>query len=309
MGSRRRKQVVKPLAATSAKEAVERIFTEFTPTRRFREANEARTRIEVINRMLVSLGWPNMDLEPESPSGTGEFLDYELWAQDQAWMAVEAKRAGVTFDLSDAGTRKSGSHLRSIVSLTSQGGGALREAMKQAATYSNDKGIPLACVTNGFQWLFFRGLSSKHRAWTRGSALVFASADEVIARFDDFLRALGRTWAGTSYVTPGIAGDFEHSIERLLKDAPRGLEDEPHEVVEGSPSKFVSTLSKQVQLSQIKHPVVVVGHVGVGKATFCNGHLHISVMTRVRFALGRPRGAWSWAVLALLVALPRYAAG
>ena len=276
------------------------------------------------------LGWLDKDIEPESPSGTGEFLDYELWAQDQPWMVVEAKRAGVTFDLSDAGTKKSGSHLRTIASLNNQGGAALREAMKQAATYSNDKGIPLACVTNGFQWLFFRGLSSRRRAWTAGSALVFASSDEVVARFDDFLRSLGRTWAGTTYlpefldkphsgslpapcvprdffttrraqadpnriavlrsvsdyllgdiygddrremlsrcyVTPGVAGEFEHSIERLLKDAPRGLDDEPHDVVEGDPGTFVSTLSKQAQLTQMKHPVVVVGHVGVGKTTF-----------------------------------------
>jgi len=320
----------KPLVPATARESAIRVFAEFKPSRRFREANEAKTRVEVINRILSTLGWLDKDIEVESPSGTGEYLDYQLWAQDQPWMVVEAKRAGATFDLSDPGTKKSGSHLRTIASLNSQGGTALREAMKQAATYCNDKGIPLACVTNGFQWLFFRGLSSKRRAWTAGSALVFASSEEVIARFDDFLRALARTWAGTTYlpelldkphssslpapcvprdffttrraqadpnriavlrsvsdyllgdiygedrremlrrcyVTPGVAGEFEHSIERLLKDAPRGLDDEPHDVVEGDPETFVSTLSKQAQLSQMKHPVVVVGHVGVGKTTF-----------------------------------------
>lgn len=115
----------------------------------------------MVNGVLTALGWANKDIEPEAPSGTGEFLDYELWTQDQQWMVVEAKRAGQTFDLSDAGTKRSGSHLRAITSLNSQGGTALRDAMKQAATYCNDKSISLACVTNGFQWLFFRGLSSK----------------------------------------------------------------------------------------------------------------------------------------------------
>jgi GTPase SAR1 family protein len=331
MTSRRRAHSAsKPLVPATTKDAVSKIFAEFKPSRRFREANEARTRIEVINRVLATFGWLDKDIEPEAPSGTGEFLDYELWAQDQPWMVVEAKRAGLTFDLSDAGTKKNDSRLRTIASLNNQGGATFREAMKQAATYCNDKGIPLACVTNGFQWLFFRGLSSKHRAWTAGSALVFATSDEVIARFDDFLRSLGRTWAGTTYlhelldrphsgslpaprvprdffatrraqvdpdriavlrsvsdyllgdiygedrremlnrcyVTPGVAGEFERSIERLLKDAPHGLDDEPHDVVEGDPGTFVSTLSKQAQLSQIRHPVVVVGHVGVGKTTF-----------------------------------------
>lgn len=330
MASRRRSPAAsKSLVPATTKDAVIKIFAEFNPSRRFREANEARTRVDVINRVLSSLGWDNKDIDPEAPSGTGEFLDYVLWDHEQPWMVVEAKRAGVTFDLSE-GTKKSSSHLRTITPLMNQGGTALREAMKQAATYCNDKGIPLACVTNGFQWLFFRGLSSKRKAWTTGSALVFASSDEVIARFDDFLRSLGKPWAGTTYlpefldkppsgtlpapivprdflstrrasvdpmriavlrsvsdyllgdiygddrremlsqcyVTPGIAGDFEHSIERLLKDEPRGLDEEPHDVVGGDPSTFVSTLSKQAQTSQMKHPVVVVGHVGVGKTTF-----------------------------------------
>jgi hypothetical protein len=200
MASRRRTAAAsKTLVPATTKEAVSKIFTQFTPSRRFREANEARTRIEVVNGVLSALGWTDKDIEPEAPSGTGEFLDYELWAQDQPWMVVEAKRAGVTFDLSE-GTKKSASHLRPIDALMKQGGTALRDAMKQAATYCNDKGIPLACVTNGFQWLFFRGLSSKRRAWTGGSALVFAGSEEVVARFDDFLRSLGKPWAGTTYL-------------------------------------------------------------------------------------------------------------
>lgn len=327
---RRSLSTAKAPPSATAKESITAVFSEFKPSRRFRQANEARTRLEVVNRVLSALGWLEKDMELETPSGTGEFLDYELWANDQPWMVVEAKRVGVTFDLSDAGTKKSMSHLRPISAIHSQGGSALRDAMKQAATYCNDKGIPLACVTNGFQWLFFRGLSSKRRAWTQGSALVFASSDEVSARFDDFHRSVGKAWAGTTYlpelldkshsgvvpapcvprdffstrraqadsnriavlrsvsefllgdiygddrremlsrcyVTPGMAGDFERSIERLLKDAAEGLEDEPHDVLEGSPDTFVDTLSKQAELSQINHPVVVIGHVGVGKTTF-----------------------------------------
>lgn len=327
---RRSPSAAKGLPLATAKDAIAAVFAEFKPSRRFRQANEARTRLEVINRVLSALGWLEKDIELEAPSGAGEFLDYELWAYDQPWMVVEAKRAGVTFDLSDAGTKKSLSHLRPISAIHSQGGTALRDAMKQAATYCNDKGIPLACVTNGFQWLLFRGLSSKRQVWTQGSALVFASSDEVATRFDDFHRSLGKAWAGTTYlpelldkppsgslsapcvprdffstrrahadanriavlrsvsdfllgdiygddrremlsrcyVAPGMAGDFERSIERLLKDAVEGFEDEPHDVLEGSPDTFVDTLSKQAELSQINHPVVVVGHVGVGKTTF-----------------------------------------
>lgn len=325
----KRRSSGKTAPTSTAKEAVAKVFADFAPDRRFREANEAKVRLSVINAILRAVGWKDADVEVEVPSGAGDFLDYELYAQEQAWMVLEAKRSGATFELSD-GTKRSGSHLRSISTLQSQGGAALRDALKQAATYCNDRSIPLACVTNGFQWVFFRGLSSKRQPWTTGQALVFASCDDVVARFDDFFRCLGHSWAGTThllelidtpqtvaiapptiprdfftprrahpspdrlavlrsvsdyllgeiygedrrdmldrcYVTPGVSGDFEHSIERLLKDIPLGLDNEPHDVLGGDPDTFVSTISKQAQLSSIKHPVVVVGHVGVGKTTF-----------------------------------------
>jgi hypothetical protein len=181
----KRQSASKTSPPATAKEAVAKVFVEFKPDRRFREANEAKTRLSVINAVLVAVGWPDVDIEVEVPSGAGDFLDYELYAQDQPWMVLEAKRAGQTFELSD-GTKRAGSHLRTISSLQSQGGSALREALKQAATYCNDRSIPLACVTNGFQWIFFRGLSSKRQSWTAGSALVFGSREDVVARFDDF---------------------------------------------------------------------------------------------------------------------------
>lgn len=316
--------------AASARGAVESIFKQFEPTRRLREANEARTRIEIIDAVLASVGWPQRDVELETASGTGDFLDYELCTEETPWMVLEAKRTGQTFDISDAESKRGRSQLRAISGLLKSGGTALRDAMKQAASYCNDRGIPLVCLTNGFQWIFFRGLSSKNRSWTSGSALVFAGPDDVLARFDDFLRCLGRAWAGTPhlpelldgnheeplrtpivprdllatrkanidtdrtavlrsvssfllgdiygddrqemlercYVVPGNSGDFEHSIDRLLRDTERTLPDEPHEVLGGDPNTFVDTLSRQVSLSPIQHPVVVVGHVGVGKTTF-----------------------------------------
>ncbi len=37
-------------------------------------------------------------------------------------------------------------------------GEALRDAMSQAASYCNQTGCTYAAVTNGVQWIFFRGL-------------------------------------------------------------------------------------------------------------------------------------------------------
>src|SRR5262249_49905007 len=128
----------------------------FAVTRRGKEANEARTRVELIDNVLNAMGWPVEEVEREASTGGGGFLDYELWATDVPFMVLEAKRVGRVFDLQAIGR---GSRVRSLNTLLSRGGEALREVLKQASTYCNDRGIPLACVSNGLQWVFFRGLS------------------------------------------------------------------------------------------------------------------------------------------------------
>ncbi|MCA9591392.1 MAG: hypothetical protein KC657_39120, partial [Myxococcales bacterium] len=72
--------------------------------------------------------------------------------------------------------------------------------LKQAARYCNERGIALACATNGFEWIFFRGLSTPTRPWTKGSAIIFSGHDDIVARFDEFLASLSRASAGTSFL-------------------------------------------------------------------------------------------------------------
>jgi hypothetical protein len=315
------------------KEAVEEAFSKFKADRRLRQANEATTRVELIDRVLQAVDWPSFEVDREVPSGTGRFLDYELRAGRDPWLVLEAKRIGATFELTKDGPKTTGT-MRPVQGLLARGGEHLRDVMEQAATYANARGIPLACVSNGYQWIFFRGLSSQDRPWPKGWAIVFSTVEEILARFDDFLGCIGRAWAGTSYlprlldrpvkgpiptprvprqlipgrrpssnservallrsinqmlftdiygedrremlercyVQPGIGGDFERSVQRLLKDSARPFSDDSSDIeqlIEGDTSKFVHEVSKQ-EKSGFKDPILVVGHVGVGKTTFLN---------------------------------------
>jgi hypothetical protein len=157
-------------------------------------ANEAKTRVTLIDRILAALGWSTDDVERELKSGVGNYLDYELRAQGRPWMLVEAKRAGATFELPAFGKAGSTS-LHSLQSLHQRGSAPLRDALAQAATYCNDRGVPLAAVTNGYQWLFFRGLSRRGAPWIKGVALTFFSPLELQNRFEEFFGALSRTHA------------------------------------------------------------------------------------------------------------------
>lgn len=171
---------------------VEEAFHRFGKTRNLAEANEATTRCELIDVILTALGWKPPSLTREVNSQTGDWLDYELSAGGESWLVVEAKRAGNTFAL-DIGEDYG---VRAISTLQRRGGANLRDALKQAAQYCNDRAIPFACVTNGYQWIFFRGLSRRSKSWTSERALIFGSADAVLEMFDHFLACLRRSGIG-----------------------------------------------------------------------------------------------------------------
>lgn len=182
---------------SEARTAVASAFESFE-ARRGKKANETTTRVELIDEVLRAVGWPVV--ERELATGTGDFIDYELRdADDEAWMVVEAKRSGEHFRLKLKSSRTT-QPSRSIQSLLGTGGESLRDVLKQAARYSNDRGVALACATNGFEWLFFRGLSTPTRPWTKGQAIIFSGVDDIVARFDEFLACIGRTSVGTPFL-------------------------------------------------------------------------------------------------------------
>jgi hypothetical protein len=195
----------KVIEASSARDQVATIFASCKAVSRLHNANEAKTRVEIIDRVLGALGWESAAIDREVATGVGNFIDYELWDRDQPWLLVEAKRVGATFNLSgvlSGATAASGP--QSIATLLKRGGRELRDALGQVSRYCNERGVPLGCLTNGYQWVFFIGLSSKGRPWSKGVALVFDGVEDVITRFDEFFATLGRTAAGTAYLSRAL---------------------------------------------------------------------------------------------------------
>lgn len=174
--------------SSSAKKAVIKAFEKFGSTRRISEPNEAETRCELIDQILTAIGWESGGFCREVSTGTGDYVDYVLPRSAHPILVVEAKRSGTSFVLDE--TKMEDGRTRSLSTLLRNGGKSLKEALKQAAGYCNDKAIPFACVTNGYQWLFFRGLSSEARSWKDGRAIVFSSSDTLITNFDDFLACI-----------------------------------------------------------------------------------------------------------------------
>lgn len=147
------------------------------------DANEARTRLEVIDGILDDvLGWAKADFSPEEATDVGQFTDYLLRSHKNPLLVVEAKRVGRTFTLPVNYRRRQ----YKVSFLVQNCGPELKEAMTQAAAYCNQRGAPYAAVTNGWQWIVFRGLGTDHRGWGAFPAVVFNGIDDLSQNYLEF---------------------------------------------------------------------------------------------------------------------------
>lgn len=140
---------------------------------------EQDTRVKVIDRIVLEvLNWPLAELATESQAGTG-FIDYKFSHNGLARLIVEAKRdgreLGATALTAGRAYKLSGPTLKTE---------AIQEGIEQAIIYCAHKNAELACVTNGREWVVFRGSRLGDGRDTReGMAIVFPSLEGVEQQF------------------------------------------------------------------------------------------------------------------------------
>ncbi len=116
------------------------------------DANEADTRLKVIDAVLVLLGWDKDEFNPERSIGGG-YTDYILSADGIPRLIVEAKRVGHTFGKPRSGLKKLEYTFSYICNAY---GKALNDVLEQARKYCEETRIPYAILTNGFEWLLLQ---------------------------------------------------------------------------------------------------------------------------------------------------------
>lgn len=111
--------------------------------------NEAKTRLLVIDELLMALGWPKHEFNPEERAGGTGFTDYLLSIEDRPRLVVEAKRTGRTFKSNKRHTKSEYtlSYVRSAF------GQMVSDVLEQARGYAKEHGVPFAAITNGGEWL------------------------------------------------------------------------------------------------------------------------------------------------------------
>lgn len=151
-------------------------------------ATEADVRAKVIDPIFMQvLGWRGSEFLAENATSDG-FVDYVFMVEGRSRLIVEAKRDGRTLGTDQRDTGR-GYVLNGPAFRTE----AAKEGINQATRYCGSKNAELACVTNGREWIVFRGNRLGDGTDTmRGMAYVFSSLDSVADNFKLFYRLLSR---------------------------------------------------------------------------------------------------------------------
>lgn len=141
---------------------------------------EADARFRSIDEMLKNvLKWQNDKVKCEPRTNAG-FADYTLHGVDGRTLGVvEAKKSSAlplgTTDVKFSHYQLSGPVLK-----------PLSKVIEQVTGYCLSKGTPLACVTDGNAWIFFRALRTDGLDASLGTAIVFPNLDAVGNHFSVF---------------------------------------------------------------------------------------------------------------------------
>ena len=99
-------------------------------------ANEAETRLLLVDRVLQILGWDPKEFKPEQPVVGVGYLDYLLMTDGIPRVVVEAKRVGNTFGLAQSRLKRAAYALKYMRTAF---GSALGDVLRQAQGYAMEK--------------------------------------------------------------------------------------------------------------------------------------------------------------------------
>jgi hypothetical protein len=147
---------------------------------------EQDTRVKVIDRMLHEvLGWSLADIQTEAATGRA-FIDYKMTMSGLSRMIVEAKRDGR--DLGVAQCDPGRSYLLNGPVFKNN---TAQEGIQQCIEYCGRMNTELACITNGREWIIFRGSrAGDGKDTTEGKAFVFPDLVAVKDKFKLFFALL-----------------------------------------------------------------------------------------------------------------------
>jgi hypothetical protein len=161
-------------------------LVEWWDTEGSKNRNEATTRLHLIDSLLYGvLAWPKSFVVAEERHA-GKYADYEV-GRPATRLIVEAKREGIYFEL-PAGVGPGLMNLSTLFSSSPE----FEAAVRQVLGYCQERGVPVAAVSNGHQIAAF--LASRQDAVPplEGRAVVFDSFASMQEDFSLLWNSLSR---------------------------------------------------------------------------------------------------------------------
>ena len=184
--------------------------------------SESDTRSKIIDPLFKEcLNWDEDDITREEHTESG-YIDYLFKKGEKILFLVEAKKEGLGFEIPP-----NFKNLIYKINATPSQCKNLKEAIEQARQYCDDKGIRIAVVTNGHQFVIFEAITPG-TPWREGKCIIFQSFEEIESRFNLFFKYLNKNSviSGSlqnllSEKTPYLK--FSRPIDKIInKDAPSG---------------------------------------------------------------------------------------
>ncbi len=119
-------------------------------------SNEAKTRLLLIDEILILLGWDKSSFNPETHIPKAGFSDYLLTIDGNPRLVVEAKKIGDTFRSTKTKLLKREYEVRYLKRAFKS---SFSDVIEQASNYCIETKVPFALLTNGAEWIVIQLLT------------------------------------------------------------------------------------------------------------------------------------------------------
>ncbi|WP_103664863.1 hypothetical protein [Gracilimonas amylolytica] len=170
------------------------------------DRNESDTRFHLIDKILLEvLNWQPEDINTETHHN-GTFTDYIL-SSPIPLAIIEAKKEGIYFEL-PVGNKQITRNLKPLCNDNDE----IKKAVQQVASYCQERGIEIAIVTNGWQFIVFIANRTDGIPPLEGKAFVFDSLDYINDNFREFWNVCSKDGVTEKYLQKQLS---ESEFEKL----------------------------------------------------------------------------------------------
>lgn len=172
--------------------------------------NEANTRFKLIDSILTEcLDWETNNISCED-SYQGKYSDYTL-SLFRSVCVLEAKKTGNYFEL-PAGKQNLYQPIKSIYKDNPN----IKAAIDQVKGYCQDRSIPVAIISNGWQFIAFIANRTDSIPPLEGNAFVMSSLSTALTEFKEFWNCLSKSGFEEEYLLKKLIGNTELELPPKL---------------------------------------------------------------------------------------------